>query len=408
MKLNKSILNINHSGSFIKTLLLFLIIVSIIPSCQQRQETRNQEEGTTEWIKFNSKETGREVWQITTDSSINIACYFERQAFTSDDRYLVFSSMREGKWRLFRANLENGKIIPLSPESRVIEDYDYTIHPDGKQACYIDGNILYGINVSSLKETVLFDFSGHFTGRIIFSGSFTSDGKHTLVSVRNEPVYQLYRVNLESGEVLLVHEQNAGEFSHPQINPANPDIISYCPLPDTQNDMSLPMEQRARTWKIDVSKGTDEPYLICPYGFRATHESWSADGSRLFYFRKTQPGWKPATICSISVNGDDVREHYTSDTIRLGHGISSQDGKWFISDSQDKGRNPLILLNLVTGSTTFLNWPDASVKRADHTHVHPFFSNSGKFVCYTSDVTGIPQVYVVPVGDITYQAIESN
>ena len=382
--------------------LLIVITVLLITSCKQGGN-KDVEGGTTEWIKQISKETGREVWQITSDSSINIACYFERQAFTSDDKYLVFSSMREGKWRLFRANLENGNILPLNPEERVIEDYDYTVHPDGKQACYMDKNILYGINVYTLEEKVLFDFSDLFVGRAVFSGSITSDGQYTLVTVINEPTRQLYRVNLNSKEVLLVHEQNTGEFSHPMINPTDPDIISYCPLPDSQNDMSLPMEKRARTWKINVKDGTDEPFIICPYGFRATHESWSKDGSRIFFFRKTQPGWKPATICSINSDGEDLQEHYTSDTIRLGHGISSEDGKWFISDSQDKARNPLILLNLEMGSQTFLNWPDASVKRRDHTHVHPFFSKSGKFVCYTSDVTGVPQVYVVPVGDLTME-----
>ena len=224
--------------------------------------------------------------------------------------------------------------------------------------------------------------------------------------MRHDPIYQLYRVNLHSGEVLLVHEQDTGRFSHPLINPSDPDIISYVPGPDTQNDMSLPMEQRARTWKINLRDGTDKPFLTCPYGFRATHESWSADGSRFFFFRKTVPGWKPVTICSISKQGDDLREYHYSDTIRLGHGISSRDGKWFITDSQDPGRNPLTLLNLETGLRTVLNWPDASTEDGEFTHVHPFFSTSGRFVCYTSDVSGVPQVYVVPVADLTGQAID--
>ena len=35
-------------------------------------------------------------------------------------------------------------------------------------------------------------------------------------------------------------------------------------------------------------------------------------------------------------------------------------------------------------------------------HVHPSFSPKGNYICYTSDRTGVPQVYVVPVGDITH------
>ncbi len=38
---------------------------------------------------------------------------------------------------------------------------------------------------------------------------------------------------------------------------------------------------------------------------------------------------------------------------------------------------------------------------AKQAHVHPSFSPKGNYICYTSDRTGVPQVYVVPVGDIT-------
>ncbi|MFC2115446.1 oligogalacturonate lyase family protein [Bacteroidota bacterium] len=385
--------------TLVQFIMALLVLQILTVACKQKGNTERQDKA--EWIKNNCKDTGREVWQITSDSVGSVACYFERQAFTSDDRYLVFSSKREGKWRLFRADMADGIIVPLTPLEREINDDDYTIHPDGKQACYMDGNILYGINISSFEEKVLFNFSDSLREKVFFSGSFTADGNFTLVSLRDSPIMRIYRINLKTGEVLLAHEQDTGRFSHPLINPSDPDIITYVPGPDTQNDMSLPMERRARTWKINLRDGTQEPFLTCPYGFRATHESWSADGSRFFFYRKTVPGWMPVTICSISKQGDDLREYHSSDTIRLGHGISSQDGKWFISDSQDPGRNPLTLLNLESGENTILNWPDASTQDGQFTHVHPFFSTSGKFVSYTSDVSGVPQVYVVPVGDLT-------
>jgi Tol biopolymer transport system component len=383
--------------------LLLLSAVILAFSCKSGMNQRNRDKGITEWEKTILPETGREVWQITTDSSGSVACYFERQAFTGDDKYLVFSSRREGRWRLFRADLKTGIILPLSPPERNIDRDNYAVHPLGELACYLDGDVLYGTNVQTFEEMVLYDFSGKLSGRISFSGSFTSDGEYCLLSVSNEDFKQLYRVNLQSGEILLVHEQDTGTFSHPLINPADPDIITYVPGPDTQNDMSLPMEKRARTWKINLKKSLDQPFLTCPYGFRATHESWSFDGNRFFFFRKTVPGWMPVTICSINTDGVDLHEYITSDTIRLGHGIASRDGRWFISDSQDPGKNPLILVNLETGTSTVIGWPDASIE-AGHSkfaHIHPFFSPTGKYVCYTSDHGGTPQVYVVPVGDLT-------
>ncbi|MCU0472562.1 MAG: hypothetical protein MUC93_04230 [Bacteroidales bacterium] len=61
-------------------------------------------------------------------------------------------------------------------------------------------------------------------------------------------------------------EQAGGSFSHQLINPADPDLITCNPLPDTQNDNSLPMEKRPRTRIINIKNGTNEPFLITPYG----------------------------------------------------------------------------------------------------------------------------------------------
>ena len=59
--------------------------------------------------------------------------------------------------------------------------------------------------------------------------------------------------------------------------------------------------------------------------------------------------------------------------------------------------NPLILVDLKSGGHRILCWPDSSVAggHPKSAHVHPSFSRSGKYIAYTSDRTGTPQVYVV-------------
>mgnify|MGYP000942760752 FL=1 len=94
--------------------------------------------------------------------------------------------------------------------------------------------------------------------------------------------------------------------------------------------------------------------------------------------------------------------HYTDDEIKLGHGRSSRDMKWFISDSQDSYSNPLTLLNLETGEARIICWPNSlqapKEGNPQEDHVHPSFSYSGKYVAYTSDKgTGIPQAFVIPI-----------
>jgi len=358
-----------------------------------------QKNTSTEWIKYQDSLTRHEVWQITAHDSPSVAVYFERQAFTGDDKYLVFGSKRTGDWQIYQAELATGKINSISDKTG-IHPYRFTIHPDGEHVWYVHNRVLYKTRVATLEETIVFDFRDKFSRHIDFSSSFSADGKYTLVTLPSDSGRSIYRVNLATGAVehALTWTRSAS-FSHPLICPTNPDLITFVPYPDTQNDMTLPMEQRARTWIVNMRTREVKQFLTMPYGFRATHETWSWDGQRFFFFKKTQPGWIPVSICSNDQKGENFREYYSHSEIRLGHGISTIDGKWFVTDGQDPHHNPLILINLETGAATFLCWPNASITEGHpkFAHVHPSISMSGRFVCYTSDCTGTPQVYVVPI-----------
>ncbi len=65
-------------------------------------------------LKRKDGRTGREIWQVTSHDSASEACYFEAQAFTTDDKYMVFSSKRTGEWQFYRCDLETGALMDLS------------------------------------------------------------------------------------------------------------------------------------------------------------------------------------------------------------------------------------------------------------------------------------------------------
>ncbi|MBN2088855.1 PD40 domain-containing protein [candidate division KSB1 bacterium] len=370
--------------------------VIFFSTCQQKYQPHLT--NSIEWVKYRDSLTQHEVWQITAHDSPSVAVYFERQAFTKDDKYMVFSSKRSGDWQLYRADMTTGEIVVIS-EKQGIHPYRFTIHPDGEHIWYVYNQVLYKNSVALLDEQVVFDFHNTFSQSIGFSSSFTADARYTLITTESDSGPSIYRVNLETGAIEHVITWTIESLSHPLICPTNPDLITFVPNPDTQNDMTLPMEKRARTWIVNMQTKEVKQFLTMPYGFRATHETWSWDGQRFFFFKKTQPGWIPVSICSIDQNGDNLQEYYVHPEIRLGHGISTIDRKWFVTDGQDPHHNPLILINLENGMAKYICWPDASIIEGHpkFAHVHPSISMSGRFLCYTSDRTGTPQVYVVPI-----------
>jgi len=81
---------------------------------------------------------------------------------------------------------------------------------------------------------------------------------------------------------------------------------------------------------------------------------------------------------------------------------NGQGGHWFISDCQEPGENELVLLKLQTGEGQVLCLPNSPVDggHSQRAHVHPSFCPNGNYVCFTSDRSGVSQVYGVTVKDL--------
>jgi len=375
-----------------KTLLIITASLTIVAAAAQNER-----------VIYNDPKTGNEVWQITNHNSINNMPYFEAQAFTADDAWVVFKSNRNGGvWKIFRSNMATGEITKVSDME---SESSYTIMPDGKRVAFMNAGTIYAVDVATLEtETVIsFDPADDY---IHFSASFTADGRHTLVSCYNKKTgTRIFRVDVSKGEAELVFATPI-MISHPLINPRYPNLITYVPKPDRQNNYDLSLEERARNCIVDTNTGIAKPFLMMPVMSRATHETWSADGERFYFFRKKKSGKKGSfdivSICSIDKNGSDLREYYTSTEYKLGHGLVDKEQKWFIADSQDPFENPLMKIDLASGEATILCWPN-SLQTSDNNdqtdHVHPIISASGKYVAFTSDGNsrGLPQAFVMPV-----------
>lgn len=360
---------------------------------------------------YTDDKTGREVWQVSQVDSC-LMPYFENQAFTHDDNYAVFKSNRDdGVWKLYASNLKTGEVTKVS--DRTVDDA-FSIYNTGHEVAFMEDGVLYAVDVRTRAERVLFDTNGKVDEkRIIANCLFTNDGDYTVLRACNPDNFtSIYKVRLSTGEVTRLLSSPDG-IQHPMINPEHPNLITFVCKPDRRTMWDLSREERARGKLIDTEKGTAVPFVMSDKPYRTTHETWSADGERLFYFEKVHryscpdpsKGWE-VSIVSIDKDGGDKRQHYINLSHKLAHGTGSSDGRFFVADVDRKGENPLFLLNLETGEAQIVCWPDQTMPSSGNVqseHVHPSFSRSGKYIAFTSDrnTPGTPQAFVLPVGDLT-------
>lgn len=342
--------------------------------------------------------TGGEVVQLTGGAVQNWGAYASLCPFSADERYFVFDSNRTGRWEIFRADIDSGEITQLSARKDVSRE-TLNVAPPGREVFYTAGPRVWAVDLRSGEERCAVDASALADGALHSYLTFSPDGAKALI---------LYTPRGGAGSTLAVaatdgscikpvfHRQEG--LSHPRWVPGDTRTASFAPHPDCQNDPNETRERRARACQLDLETGKAFPLLVMPPGWRCTHEHWAPDGSRIYCHRKHVPNWVPTSIVSIPKGGGEITTYYTDERLRLGHSGISPDGRHMAIDVQEPNRNPLLLLDVETGAVDTLCWPDAGISSKESAfgaHPHPSFSPSGRWISFTSDRTGTPQVYLV-------------
>ena len=345
---------------------------------------------------YSDEKTGREVWQMTRGDAKSVSCYQEVEAFTDDERYVVFSSDRTGDFQLYRAELESGDIAQLSDVPGV-RSISFGMAKNGQEVLYTAGWRVFAVDVATGEDRLVVDFEGKIPSKP--SGApvaLSGDGDRTVVAYGDGEETSLTIVMVETGEHFEAVRWK-GHLSHAQICPGDKDLLIFDPAPDTQNDMSLPMAKRARTWMGNAKTGETWPFLTMPYGFRATHEYWDYNGDRLYFHKKSVPGWTPTTVSSIDRNGEDWQDHFESVDRKLGHSSIDRESRFVVSDVQSSEDNEIHRIDLATKTSEVLCWPNTSSIQDQTIHVHPSISAKGNYVDFTSDRCGSSDLYVYPL-----------
>ena len=282
---------------------------------------------------YTDTRTGRTVWKMTSWPECHcLATYMYFQSFTRDGRYMVFASDRTGTYELYRLEVASGETVQLT-DSRAGEGDDktvtrYTVHPNGREVVYRDGRRFWAIDLETLAERLIAEGTEP-AWRPVSYPTLSGDGTRIVSMYQHENGRRgLAHMLFEGGAVEDIFRWDNPEetMSHIQGATAPGYVVSFVIGPDRQNDPEETPEHRARAWKVDVTTGQVETLLVMPPGHRATHEYWGPDG-RLYFHKKSVPGWTPTSIASMDVSGMDFRDHCVSQDRKLGHSCISPDGR---------------------------------------------------------------------------------
>ena len=338
----------------------------------------------TERIDRRDADTGLLVRQITSFPTPSTHLHYETPTFTPDGRRMIFLSMRVPERGapsdLFTAGSDGRDIVQLSDDTPSGVSSP-TLAKDGQWACYMHGGTAYRTHVETLETVEL----GHVPGasQHAYPRAMCSwDGRwyFGMVRLANERI-GLVRWDTGAGEHVVVLE--ADGINHPRANPGGPEID--CSVKTRRPDGSV--ESRKVRFHCETLEEMDTDF---PTGeFRTAHSCWL--GATGDYQGTLQ---MPHRGVMVMRRGAQEPEMIAFGGPYFWHSGASHDGKWIVADTNwpDEG---LWLLNVATRKRERLCFAGASQGHPQSTHTHPNLSHDGAMAVFTSDRTGMPQVYVV-------------
>jgi Tol biopolymer transport system component len=325
--------------------------------------------------------THKEVWRMTTDPAIERHIYYDIPAWNADGSLILFLSDRLGHKGYWLMDADGSNIRPLDPKRK----------PGIKTAYWSTKNPqwLYFMQ-KARKDTAICQLD------------LQSGGVKTLATVSGTgfrfapPSADEAKFLLDKPEDKLVLLVDAKSGSAKKLSMEA--VVHRLRFTRAQ-DYSIFYNGEARqgyphhSWVMD--RDGKNVRRISELDHR--HPDWSPDGALLFFYAQRKM-W--------TVDRQTAEHRVILDLGVGGHGGWSQDGKWFVSDSINRGRFPnQIFMVSADGSgevktlclhnASYVGW-SAGHPDAESTHPAPVSSPDDTKVIFDSDMSDVwGDIYVV-------------
>lgn len=352
--------------------------------------------------ELRDERTGARIWQLTSHESINHNLYFLTPSLTPDETQFVFCSYRGGSPQFWAGGFPTGELRQVTDEEGV-NGFSGTLSPNGEELYYTAAGKVRAVRLATGEPRTLAEFPGASLGEC----SLSADGRKVVSALKRDGLNCLAVTEMAGGGKIILELERT--IIHPQFHPRDNTLIEYAQDP------------APRMWTIRTD-GSDNTCLY-EHGNNEflLHEAFLGDGDELIVTR-----W-PYALQRFHLARREMTEIAA---FNAWHIAGSRDGSQVLCDTArpDAG---LQLVDVATGARRTVCYPESScggsqwdrdryalaedfaaaraageegalswmemktdtVYGPQWSHPHPSFSPSERWVVYTSDRTGQPQVY---------------
>jgi len=353
----------------------------------------------SERTAIENKESAYEVTQWTKAGSNN-HLYFNIESFL-DANHFMFYSDRSGRNNLFMMDIASGTMTQMTDEKELTQS-----------AWHLPQ--LHTLWFQTRKELKAMD-TKTFEVRTVFvldslrpeSFAVTCDGKYLVFAANKNPGFSvnhstgpcaLFRMDLATKVIKQISPDMGFKLGHVQTSPVDPTRVSYCWQHIYEKGApGMVGSTPNRIWWNNI-EGTDGgPVGIQEFGLHRTHEFWFPDGKRMGYSARYHFGPNKGKQF-IGIITPDGKENFMMPVpVSSSHNQIFSDNKHWVSDLYDG--NNLVLFTIEgkeIAKKEVLYKHDSSME-GQPSHPHPHFSPDGKYIVFSTDRSGKPQVYTVKV-----------
>lgn len=348
------------------------------------------------WLR--DEVTGARIRQITSHASIHHQPFFLVPAYDDAMRWTLFTSERRGRPQIFVEERASGELVQLTDRNDISDFSLYPAH-SGEWIYFTAGHGGWRVHTTTFEEELLIDLAGYglkdagMVAAAMGTTALSACDRHWAIRFRDGDQACIAVVDVETGawDVILRRD----DVSHMQFCPDDSELLFYAgPLKD-------------RVWVVQRDGTRNRRLYQRAPGEWITHEAW-IPGTREVGF----VNW-PHGMRAVHVDTGQVRQ---VTGFNAWHAIAAPDGQRMVADTNFPdiglqtfdpldGRGEPTTVCLPRASSLGEHWAGPfpyedgpiAVYAPQHTHPHPSFSPDGRHIIYTSDVTGMAQVYEVDI-----------